>query len=300
MISMTGFAGPIKAWHGSPHDFDQFMMEKIGTGEGNQIYGHGLYFAENKNVAKDYQDKLSGNSPMTKTFGGKDYNLTMDKKDLSKELWKSGYDKEAALAAIEELRRTGGDINATLKWVNGEYSGFSPEAKESISKILSSLSDLKKGKLYQVEIGTEKDNLLDWDKSLINQPEPVMDAIDKIVGKKPMSYLENVGGSDLYESFGVPVGPKSDSLDQKLDFRDATKRFNDAGIPGLKYLDAGSRFRNGGTSNLVIWQPELIKILAKYGMIPPVMGTGLDQYVNGVLNAAPNGSTESQPANQSP
>jgi len=37
----------IKAYHGSPHDFDKFSMQKIGTGEGAQAYGHGLYFAEN-------------------------------------------------------------------------------------------------------------------------------------------------------------------------------------------------------------------------------------------------------------
>src|SRR5215471_5241978 len=32
----------IKAFHGSPHDFDKFSMAKIGTGEGAQAYGHGL------------------------------------------------------------------------------------------------------------------------------------------------------------------------------------------------------------------------------------------------------------------
>ena len=37
----------IKAYHGSPHDFDRFDLSKIGTGEGAQAYGHGLYFAEN-------------------------------------------------------------------------------------------------------------------------------------------------------------------------------------------------------------------------------------------------------------
>ena len=37
----------IRAYHGSPHDFDKFDLSKIGTGEGAQAYGHGLYFAEN-------------------------------------------------------------------------------------------------------------------------------------------------------------------------------------------------------------------------------------------------------------
>jgi len=44
-------AGAIKAYHGSPHKFDKFDMSKIGSGEGFQSYGHGLYFAESPNVS---------------------------------------------------------------------------------------------------------------------------------------------------------------------------------------------------------------------------------------------------------
>ena len=41
----------IRAYHSSPHDFDKFDLSKIGTGEGAQVYGHGLYFAENPAVS---------------------------------------------------------------------------------------------------------------------------------------------------------------------------------------------------------------------------------------------------------
>ncbi len=41
----------IKAYHSSPYDFDKFDLKKIGTGEGAQVYGHGLYFAENPAVS---------------------------------------------------------------------------------------------------------------------------------------------------------------------------------------------------------------------------------------------------------
>lgn len=49
----------IVAYHGSPHDFDRFSLDKIGTGEGAQAYGHGLYFAENEGVAKSYRDNVT-------------------------------------------------------------------------------------------------------------------------------------------------------------------------------------------------------------------------------------------------
>ena len=48
---MTVTPTGIKAYHSSPHDFDKFDLAKIGTGEGAQVYGHGLYFAESPAVS---------------------------------------------------------------------------------------------------------------------------------------------------------------------------------------------------------------------------------------------------------
>ena len=45
----------IEAYHGTPHEVDKFSSSNIGTGEGQQAYGHGLYFAENPEVSKSYQ-----------------------------------------------------------------------------------------------------------------------------------------------------------------------------------------------------------------------------------------------------
>ena len=45
--------------HGSPHNFEQFQLEKIGTGEGAQAFGYGLYFTDGSKIAKGYADKLS-------------------------------------------------------------------------------------------------------------------------------------------------------------------------------------------------------------------------------------------------
>ena len=58
IMDYLGF-GAMTAFHGSPHKFDKFSMENIGTGEGAQAYGHGLYFAEDPSVAGSYQRNLS-------------------------------------------------------------------------------------------------------------------------------------------------------------------------------------------------------------------------------------------------
>lgn len=47
-------SGAVRAWHGSPHDFDKFDMAMLGTGEGNHAFGRGLYFAERPGVASSY------------------------------------------------------------------------------------------------------------------------------------------------------------------------------------------------------------------------------------------------------
>lgn len=60
----------IRAYHGSPHDFDRFEASKLGTGEGNQAYGNGLYFAEAEDVARTYRDSLAGqgNAPQGRMY----------------------------------------------------------------------------------------------------------------------------------------------------------------------------------------------------------------------------------------
>lgn len=65
--------GNILAYHGSPHSFDRFDISKIGTGEGAQAYGHGLYFADAEDVARSYRDTLAAKMnqrPVTVNTGG--------------------------------------------------------------------------------------------------------------------------------------------------------------------------------------------------------------------------------------
>jgi len=50
---------PIDVYHGTPYKFDKFDSSKIGTGEGAQVYGHGLYMAEAPATAEMYQKTLA-------------------------------------------------------------------------------------------------------------------------------------------------------------------------------------------------------------------------------------------------
>jgi hypothetical protein len=54
-----GVTDGIRAYHGSPHDFDAFSMDKIGTGEGNAMFGRGLNFTTDQAEAERYRNLLS-------------------------------------------------------------------------------------------------------------------------------------------------------------------------------------------------------------------------------------------------
>lgn len=43
-----------RAYHGTPHNFDKFSTSAIGTGEGNQSFGWGLYFTNQEDIARWY------------------------------------------------------------------------------------------------------------------------------------------------------------------------------------------------------------------------------------------------------
>ncbi|MFN9110521.1 MAG: hypothetical protein ACK5XN_10680, partial [Bacteroidota bacterium] len=56
-----------EAYHGSPYKFDKFTTEKIGTGEGAQAFGWGLYFTDLEGIARGYASAISA----SKTTGGR-------------------------------------------------------------------------------------------------------------------------------------------------------------------------------------------------------------------------------------
>ena len=48
----------VVAFHGGPHEFDKFSTGAIGTGEGAQAFGWGLYFTDKEGIARDYARTL--------------------------------------------------------------------------------------------------------------------------------------------------------------------------------------------------------------------------------------------------
>jgi hypothetical protein len=52
-------AKQVSVWHGSPYSFDKFTTAAMGTGEGAQAFGWGLYFTDLESIAKGYAKALA-------------------------------------------------------------------------------------------------------------------------------------------------------------------------------------------------------------------------------------------------
>jgi hypothetical protein len=230
-------------WHGSPHKFDRFDSSKIGTGEGAQAYGHGLYLAESPEVAKQYQKTLSA-----------DGFLVGDKV----------FDPSSLAHLNVRSITTRGDLDGAIAKAKAIAASDSPVANLA-AKDLARLQEIKAagglqqnaGALYKVDLPDEQiAKMLDWDKPLSQQAPAARAAIEKIAPKnrsgQPMLDLDANGG-ELLRALGL--GDGSSSL------------LRQQGIPGIRYLDGSSRGAGAGTSNFVVFpgEEEALRILERNG-----------------------------------
>jgi len=233
----------ITAYHGSPHDFEQFDTSKIGTGEGAQAYGHGLYFAQNEDVAKGYKERLAPAANVQS--GGQNLNQ-QQLREIVEEL---GLPYPAATAAnafsrlqksdnvenyLQQLNQIDHDsLRKSFPKVAAEIDAEHALAKELHKRGLD-IDRPNKGHMYEVHIKAHPNHFLDWDKPLREQPY-ILKAIDDHIGDPDVVMQQLFGhdsatGGDLHDRLGGNHKPAA--VAQKL---------SSMGIHGIQYLDAGSR-----------------------------------------------------------
>jgi|DEB0MinimDraft_6_1074348.scaffolds.fasta_scaffold00263_11 hypothetical protein len=113
----------IKALHASPHDFDRFSMDAIGTGEGAQAYGYGLYFAENPAVKDEYLEQFS--QPRLEV-DGKPANAvyTGEIRERFKEIYDSAIDEPMISEWVNMRLDDADDFDAAYEKVDGIIEKF--------------------------------------------------------------------------------------------------------------------------------------------------------------------------------
>jgi hypothetical protein len=297
-LAAAPLMGAIRVFHGSPHTFDKFDMSKIGTGEGAQAYGHGLYFAESPDVARGYQKNLSGG---VKTFVdnsipkvGTDIphhaNMFLTKTKNVEDAVKglkttASMTKNVLDAAKSASAKSGKSVSSNAEYLQTLYKDLS----DSLSWINKNKQRIKiaedKGQFYEVNLRWPDaarettdplgpQHFLDYDKPLSEQSKFVQDALAKIgysVDKTKVSeyddaLLSALSGKDVLVP-KEPFNPSGERIINRLTntFGDkvaASERLRSAGIPGVRYLDAMSRGK-GGTSNYVTFDDQLAEILRR-------------------------------------
>ena len=249
-LGLAGYKGAMVLAHGSPHKFSKFSMKHIGTGEGAQAYGHGLYFAQDPKVAGAYKSR---------------FNQMANDGNLSDAEWATHnvYDRLDADkdAAVKELtaqmeRHKKHFENTGMPAAKKKYD----QAKESLDYINS--ERFNPGNLYEVDIPDEQiAKMLDWDKPLGEQkPETV---------QKLRAAFKDHYGRDVWDEYGFADIDVKDVLHNSIDdfdnVGDIEKLLNKHGIPGIKYLDGTSRSAGEGTRNIVAFDDSMIKILKRNG-----------------------------------
>lgn len=285
----------IKAYHGTPHSFDRFSTEQIGTGEGAQAYGRGLYFAESEDVARGYRDALTGprvqRAQSLLRQSGNDVDLAI----------------ENAKNEIDRLR----SLDLTPETGSAKRESLISLQEEKIAELteLKNSGQMSEGRMYEVNIDVEPDELLDWDKPMAEQsalvkqafnfdppPKPNFTAKDVTeTGSSNPSYKYSVGqfpaaatveealraankpvlmhtgptGSVAYKKYEQAL---SDPMSDPSGAITAAQKLQEKGIKGIRYADAFTRHKTPDkrSMNYVIFDDRLITIAKKYGVAIPV------------------------------
>ncbi len=223
-----------------------------------------------------------------KTYNGDDMQL--------RNVIKSGLYQHPALSNFGDSDSVVDDL---VRVVRGQEPGgtVSNDAIQSYRRIDRLLGELPKGRMYEVNIKAGPHEFLDWDKPLSQQPQisekitpeslgltfkrldngymAFVNEQNRPVGNfqsggTPESFRKNwtesllredLTGRDLYQRIGTPA--------------EASAALKRAGIPGVKYLDAGSRAAGEGSRNYVVFNEKTVELLRKYGLLLPVAGASI-------------------------
>jgi len=266
-----GERGMVRAFHGTPHKIGKegFKMDKIGTGEGAQAYGHGLYFAESEGVAKQYAKNIP-HSDVKRNF-------------LAELPEDADFDDVLDLVGTGHFSAEQDEVIKALNnddWLGFDYpSQAVNQAYENLDNFDPSPELLKavegNQNLYNVSLDVNPEDLLDWDAPLSKQPKHMQElaakqfALESGITPAHENYdamvelirgqLTDKTGKDLHNSIVNRLGMDgSDSLESAQEA--VSKYLNSEGIPGIRYLDGNSRKAGEGTSNYVMFDDELISI----------------------------------------
>lgn len=238
------------AYHGTPHSFEQFDLGAIGTGEGNQAHGYGLYFAADRKIADNYRKMLTGKYLFTyKDDNERTINKLTEEyqaiRDILTEYYKN---PEQGLSKAKEncIAQRENDLETASEYMVDVHK----DRIKALNEIDTNELHVTTGNVLEVDI-PENDVLLDEDKSIEEQPSKVREIIEK--------ELERIGGSasngkQFYNEIVFEYAREGIMNPQRA----ASEHLNELGIKGITY--------NGGRDGrcFVVFDDKAISIINRY------------------------------------
>jgi len=279
----TGALG-MNVFHGTPNFFKpepgfpqgRPRLDKMGTGEGAQAYGPGFYSAESQDVGRGYRDDLTQSRrlqsldgmplPSASAFDAKkvaqDFDIPEQDAAYLQEIIKDldlsviPGDMDSIIANLKSqldwYPKSDADpeTDEILKALRGTY-----EAQLAVAKKYKDRIKPNSGNLYKLDIpDADAAKLLDYDAPLSEQSESVKKALRPLLRdpSHPDYVSEGIPpempGYNIFEVFSKALGGQ----------KAAAEALRKAGVPGLKYLDQGSRGSGDGTRNFVVWDQDVL------------------------------------------
>lgn len=212
----------IIVFHGSGSDFDKFQLSKIGTGEGNQAFGRGLYFTDLEDIAKFYRDAMGVGKEVTykgrklkdidsDAIPQEDQLAVMVGQQDTKEAMQILIEREMTtarkdLAAVNQaisdfetnpeaypLKIFGMPVDMDQALEVREFNQKRMDAAKEVEKNIDSISAKPAGRIYKAKLKVDPKKLLDYDKPIAAQNSFVRGKIEELVQEVNLDDALNLG-----------------------------------------------------------------------------------------------------------
>lgn len=268
-------------YHGTKVFFERFSDEKIGSGEGAQVYGYGHYLTSKEDVAKWYAEEV-----------GNTYNKLYDYMDtaLDKIPVRSSDGKELITQTIKNFIGTGSSYKeAAVEGKNLAKSWLSNNiiAREEYENIVRFLDDIKTPEnisrkvVHAVEIPRDL-KLLDLDSEpKFSQLVDIFDTLAKRLSEQERGTYE--WRQLTYAKQALDTMSKSpsangtrvkDILEEFLGPKEASALLREAGFHGNTYIG-----RTSGERNYVIFDEKVPKVVGSYTLDFMGLQQGLEAFL---------------------
>lgn len=258
-VKSTGVLFQLNTWHGSPYNISRFSTSRVYTGEGQTVFGWGLYFTDLKGVAEHYANNLNWKNKLYK-FNS----LTIE--ELSKK--SSGFHPMVAHFLTKVIANN--PINNAALY--SEYLKLKESKKINVSEKVDNqikflienakIDNNKKRNLYRVTLhkgkSPEQYTWLEWDKPINDENlNQIAKEIYKIKGE---SILLNSDSGNFETIFakndrGITTAYiLNKKTGEKVLANKSDNRYNEIQVESIKNSLKSGLFNNGKNNGETLYK----------------------------------------------